>query len=108
MIGVDFSHEMLRLGLEKVRARAFGDRIALARGDAMRLPLGDASADAAVISFGIRNVQEPVVALRELGRVLRPGGRLAILEFGLPTWRAVSSPVSVVRKQALTGRRASD
>ena len=86
VIGVDFSHEMLRLGLEKVRARAFGDRIALARGDAMRLPLGDASADAAVIGFGIRNVQEPVVALRELGRVLRPGGRLAILEFGLPTW----------------------
>ncbi len=87
VIGVDFSHEMLRLGLEKVRARALGDRIALARGDAMRLPLGAASADAAVISFGIRNVQDPVVALRELARVLRPGGRLAILEFGLPTWR---------------------
>ena len=87
VIGVDFSHEMLRLGLEKVRAHAVGRRITLARGDAMRLPLGAASVDAAVISFGIRNVQEPEVALRELARVLRPGGRLAILEFGLPTSR---------------------
>jgi demethylmenaquinone methyltransferase/2-methoxy-6-polyprenyl-1,4-benzoquinol methylase len=87
VVGVDFSHEMLRLGLDKVRAHAFGYRIALARGDAMRLPLGAAATDAAVISFGIRNVQDPVVALRELARVLRPGGRLAILEFGLPTSR---------------------
>jgi demethylmenaquinone methyltransferase/2-methoxy-6-polyprenyl-1,4-benzoquinol methylase len=87
VIGVDFSHEMLRLGLDKVRARELGRRITLARGDAMRLPLGSASVDAAVLSFGIRNVQQPDVALRELGRVLRPGGRLAILEFGLPTSR---------------------
>ena len=87
VVGVDFSHQMLRLGLEKVRARRRTDRITLARGDAMRLPLGPASADAAVISFGIRNVQEPEVAVRELARVLRPGGRLAILEFGLPTSR---------------------
>jgi demethylmenaquinone methyltransferase/2-methoxy-6-polyprenyl-1,4-benzoquinol methylase len=87
VVGVDFSHQMLRLGLEKVRARRRTDRITLARGDAMRLPLSPASADAAVISFGIRNVQEPEVAVRELARVLRPGGRLAILEFGLPTSR---------------------
>ena len=53
----------------------------------MRLPLADRSVDAAVISFGIRNVQVPEVALDELSRVLGPGGRLAILEFGLPTWR---------------------
>jgi len=85
VVGVDFSHEMLRLGLAKVRARGGGRPITLARGDAMRLPLASASADAAVIGFGIRNVQEPDVALRELSRVLRDGGRLAILEFGLPT-----------------------
>lgn len=85
IIGIDFSHQMLRLGLEKVRSRALGHRIALARGDAMLLPLGPGSADAAVISFGIRNVQQPEIALNELARVLRPGGRLAILEFGLPT-----------------------
>lgn len=85
VVGVDFSHEMLRLGLQKVRARSLDARVTLARGDAMQLPLAAASADAAVISFGIRNVQSPEVAVRELARVLRPTGRLAILEFGLPS-----------------------
>lgn len=88
VIGIDFSHEMLKLGLKKVRDRRFGGRVTLARGDAMRLPLPSDSADAAVISFGIRNVQRPEVALDELSRVLRPGGRLAVLEFGLPRSRA--------------------
>ena len=88
VVGIDFSHEMLRLGLRKVHARALGRQIALARGDAMCLPVGAASVDAAVISFGIRNVQHPEAALRELARALRPGGRLAILEFGLPTSKA--------------------
>ncbi len=85
VVGVDFSGEMLRLGLAKIRATPFAPRIALARGDAMRLPLPDASFDAATIAFGIRNVTDPVAAAREIRRVLRPGGRLAILEFGSPT-----------------------
>ena len=86
VVGVDFSHEMLRLGLQKIRGKGGSARIGLAQGDAMRLPLSGRSVDAAVISFGIRNVQAPEIALDELARVLRPGGRLAILEFGLPTW----------------------
>jgi len=80
VVGVDFAHEMLRLGLPKVR----GKRISLVRGDATRLPLPDASCDGATIGFGIRNVQQPELALAEIARVLRPGGRLAILEFGQP------------------------
>lgn len=82
MVGVDFSGEMLRRGLGKLRQR--GIRALLVRGDATRLPLPDASADAATIAFGIRNVQEPERACRELARILKPGGRVAILEFGLP------------------------
>jgi len=83
-LGVDFSHEMLRVGLAKVRKAEAGDQIALIRGDATQLPIADRSVDVAAIAFGIRNVQQPDLACRELARVVRSGGRLAILEFGLP------------------------
>ena len=84
VIGVDFAAEMLRLGLTKVRAASLDSRIRLVRGDAARIPVGDATCDAATIGFGIRNVAEPARALAEIARVVKPGGRLAILEFGQP------------------------
>jgi len=51
----------------------------------MRIPIADASVDAVTIAFGIRNVEEPELALRDVARVLKPGGRLAVLEFAMPT-----------------------
>lgn len=84
VVGVDFSGAMLSHGLAKVKQTALARRIQLIRGDAMNLPAADASVDGATIAFGIRNVQRPEVACKELSRVLRPGGRLAILEFGTP------------------------
>lgn len=84
VIGVDFSGAMLRLGLGKVRSGALTDRIRLVRGDAAAIPVASQSCDAATIAFGIRNVAEPERALAGLARVLRPGGQLAILEFGQP------------------------
>jgi demethylmenaquinone methyltransferase/2-methoxy-6-polyprenyl-1,4-benzoquinol methylase len=84
VVGVDFSGEMLRLALAKLRDLRLSTAIRLIRADAARLPLPDASCDAATIGFGIRNVADPERALAELARVLRPGGRLAILEFGQP------------------------
>jgi len=84
VLGVDFSGAMLRLGLSKVRAQGLQRAIQLVRGDATRIPVETASCDAATIGFGIRNVAEPERALAEIARVLRPGGRLAILEFGQP------------------------
>ena len=84
VIGVDFAGAMLGLGLQKVIAAGERGRIALARGDAMGLPFGDAVAEAATVAFGIRNVQDVQVACAELARVLKLGGRLAILEFGVP------------------------
>lgn len=82
--GLDFSGEMLRLGLAKIGRAGLADRVRLVRGDATRLPLPDASFDAVTIAFGIRNVVDPMAACREFHRVLRPGGQLAILEFGFP------------------------
>lgn len=89
VLGVDFAGAMLAHGVTKVRDAGLGSRVQLARGDAMRLPVADESVDAATIAFGIRNVQQPEVACAELLRVLKPGGRLAILEFGLPVIPAV-------------------
>lgn len=84
VVGVDFAAEMLRVGRDKVRARGLSDRIALVRGDATAIPLARATMGAATIGFGIRNVERPERACEELARVLAPGGRLAILEFGFP------------------------
>ncbi|MBA3231534.1 MAG: bifunctional demethylmenaquinone methyltransferase/2-methoxy-6-polyprenyl-1,4-benzoquinol methylase UbiE [Acidobacteria bacterium] len=84
VLGVDFSSEMLRRGLAKVRAGEHARAIQLVRGDASCIPAADGSVDAVTIGFGIRNVAEPGRALEEIARVLRSGGRLAILEFGEP------------------------
>jgi demethylmenaquinone methyltransferase/2-methoxy-6-polyprenyl-1,4-benzoquinol methylase len=89
VVGVDFADAMLAHGVTKVREQGLDARIQLVRGDAMRLPVADVSVDAVTIAFGIRNVQQPEVACAELLRVLKPGGRLAILEFGLPVVPAV-------------------
>lgn len=88
-VGVDFSGSMLAHGRDKVRHARLGDRIQLIRGDAMALPVANESVDAATIAFGIRNVKRAEVACQELLRVLKRGGRLAILEFGLPVIPAV-------------------
>jgi demethylmenaquinone methyltransferase/2-methoxy-6-polyprenyl-1,4-benzoquinol methylase len=84
VVGVDFAAAMLRLGLEKVSSVDLGARIRLVRGDATQIPIGSGTCDAATIAFGIRNVVAPERALAELARVLKPGARLAILEFGQP------------------------
>jgi demethylmenaquinone methyltransferase / 2-methoxy-6-polyprenyl-1,4-benzoquinol methylase len=82
VIGIDFAGEMLRVANTKVRSAGLADRIRLVRGDATNVPLPDASIDAVTVGFGIRNVVDRERAIREFGRVLRPGGRLAILEPG--------------------------
>ena len=84
VIGLDFSSEMLRLAQLKIRAAALSSRIRITRGDATCLPWPEWAADVATVAFGIRNVVDPALACRELHRVLAPGGRLAVLEFGAP------------------------
>jgi demethylmenaquinone methyltransferase/2-methoxy-6-polyprenyl-1,4-benzoquinol methylase len=77
---VDYNAEMIAAG----RTRGLDPAIAWAVGDAQRLPLRDASADAYVIAFGIRNVTSIPAALAEARRVLKPGGRFLCLEFSKP------------------------
>jgi demethylmenaquinone methyltransferase/2-methoxy-6-polyprenyl-1,4-benzoquinol methylase len=76
--GLDFSERMLE------RARRKSDAIEWVRGDLLALPFEDAAFDAATIGFGIRNVDDLDAGLRELARVVRPGGRLAVLEITRP------------------------
>jgi demethylmenaquinone methyltransferase/2-methoxy-6-polyprenyl-1,4-benzoquinol methylase len=84
VVGLDFSDAMLRFGHDKLSAGGMHGRVRLLRADATAIPVRDAWADAATIGFGIRNVAEPERAIDEIRRVLKPGGRLAILEFGQP------------------------
>jgi demethylmenaquinone methyltransferase/2-methoxy-6-polyprenyl-1,4-benzoquinol methylase len=85
VIGVDFAATMLKIGQRKIREAAEKNGIALLRADAMRLPIRDDGVDAVTVAFGIRNVEDAETACREMRRVLRSGGRLAILEFAIPT-----------------------
>lgn len=84
VLGLDFAHEMLRVGLRKLERRDRARFIGLVRGDAMVLPVATASIDAVTIAFGIRNVFDPAKAVCEIHRVLRAGGQLAVLEFSMP------------------------
>lgn len=89
--GTDPSKNMLAIGVEKVAARALTDRVSLSMGDAQSIELPDASVDAVTIAFGIRNVPDREKALREMARVTREGGTVAVLELGEPK-RGVLGP----------------
>jgi demethylmenaquinone methyltransferase / 2-methoxy-6-polyprenyl-1,4-benzoquinol methylase len=91
VVGIDFAGAMLQVGREKLRKAALDGRITLVRGDATRIPLDEGVMDAITIGFGIRNVEDMEGACREMRRVLKPGGRLAILEFAVPTVPGVSA-----------------
>ncbi len=83
VVGVDFTPEMLRIA----RPEKPLERGLYAQGDAMRLPFRAAVADVASIAFGLRNVEDRRSCLREMARVLRPGGLVLVLEFGMPRGR---------------------
>jgi len=85
VVGVDFAGAMLRVAREKIVRARLADRVALVRGDAARVPVANASVDAITVAFGIRNVERVDAACAEMHRVLKPDGRIAILEFAMPT-----------------------
>lgn len=106
VIGTDFVPEMLDLARTKTNAVMF--EVA----DVTRLPYADASFDVASISFGIRNVAEPKRGIAEMARVVRPGGRVIVLEFGQPRNRFFGAMYDAYTRHvlprlggALTGKR---
>ncbi|XAL99297.1 bifunctional demethylmenaquinone methyltransferase/2-methoxy-6-polyprenyl-1,4-benzoquinol methylase UbiE [Phycisphaeraceae bacterium D3-23] len=84
VVGIDFTVPMLGVADEKHNKNPGDAPLTYQAGDAMRLPLADQTADVVSIAFGIRNVADPAKAMAEFVRVLRPGGRVIVLEFSLP------------------------
>lgn len=82
--GLDLSEGMLKVMEGKVEKEGLGDRITAVRGDGENLPFSESSFDRVAIAFGIRNFQNREQGLAEMLRVLRPGGRLVVLELSLP------------------------
>jgi demethylmenaquinone methyltransferase / 2-methoxy-6-polyprenyl-1,4-benzoquinol methylase len=91
VVGVDFAAAMLEVGRGKLKRADLSRGVSLVRGDATRIPAADESVDAVTVAFGIRNVADMPAACREMRRVLKPGGALAILEFAIPTMPIVKT-----------------
>lgn len=116
VLGLDFVGPMLELAKQKYPARSESGSapISFFQGDAMKLPLADSSVDAATVAFGIRNVDNVHECLLEIRRVLKPCGKLLVLEFGqvqVPLFRTVydwySAHVMPLLGMLLTGNRAA-
>ena len=90
-VGIDLSTEMLQIAKKKIDNTPFKERVFLCHADATKLPFPAHTFDAATFAFGIRNVPSPINALKEIHRVLKPGGRFLILEFSLPKqpWKSL-------------------
>jgi demethylmenaquinone methyltransferase/2-methoxy-6-polyprenyl-1,4-benzoquinol methylase len=89
VVGVDFAAAMLEVGRTKIERQRLAGTVQLVRGDATRIPLADESMDAVTVGFGVRNIEDMKAACAEICRVLIPGGRLVVLEFAIPTARAI-------------------
>ncbi len=95
VVPCDFSTGMLEVGKQQYPGLSF------TAGDGMRLPFADGVFDAVTISFGLRNIHDPLQGLRELLRVTRPGGRIVVCEFSTPTWRPFETVYSNYIMRAL-------
>jgi len=93
VVGLDFSEEMLRIARQRAVARQHAvGRPRFVSGDAQKLPFSDGSFDIVTVGYGLRNLADWRVGLREMTRVARPGARLVVLDFGKPPnrlWRAL-------------------
>ncbi len=79
--GIDISEEMMKVGREKIKNKKFQDRIELMKGDSENLPFEENSFDAITVGFGVRNFENLEKGLNEMHRVLKPNGKVVVLEF---------------------------
>jgi demethylmenaquinone methyltransferase/2-methoxy-6-polyprenyl-1,4-benzoquinol methylase len=84
IVGIDISDGMLSLGKEKIKKVNLEDKIQLMNADSENIPFPDATFDAITVAFGVRNFEHLEIGLAEMLRVLKPGGKLAVLEFSQP------------------------
>lgn len=109
VVGTDFNADMLRYAPQKAKGKGLDIDFEVA--DVMALPYADEMFDVASIAFGIRNVDKPLVALTEMSRVVKPGGKVVVLEFGQPrgliglTYRWYSKNVIPLIGGLVTGHR---
>lgn len=87
IVGADFCRPMLVIGAEKAKKAKADDRLTFIEADAQELPFPDNSFGLVSVAFGLRNVSDTDRGLRELTRVCRAGGQVAVLEFSLPRWQ---------------------
>jgi demethylmenaquinone methyltransferase/2-methoxy-6-polyprenyl-1,4-benzoquinol methylase len=90
-VGLDFSRNMLDIGQAKVDRLGYNKQITLVQGNAMELPFEDNSFDYVTIGFGLRNIPDIMKALKEMKRVVKPGGKIVCLELSKPTWQPFKS-----------------
>ncbi|MFC7442132.1 demethylmenaquinone methyltransferase [Laceyella putida] len=86
VVGLDFSANMLQVAQAKLSEKGLEQRVELVEGNAMQLPFPDHSFDHATIGFALRNVPDLVQVLKEMKRVVKPGGQIVSLELSKPTW----------------------
>ncbi|NIK67714.1 MULTISPECIES: demethylmenaquinone methyltransferase [unclassified Paenibacillus] len=85
--GLDFSQNMLDVGAVKVKGEGLNEQVTLVQGNAMELPFADNSFDFVTIGFGLRNVPDYLQVLKEMERVVKPGGKVVCLELSKPLWQ---------------------
>lgn len=91
VVGLDFSRNMLDYGDRKIRSLGLDKQISLVQGNAMSLPYEDNTFDYATIGFALRNVPDLVQVVKEMHRVVKPGGLVVSLELSKPTWEPFRS-----------------
>ncbi len=85
VVGVDLSPQMLKVGEEKIKRKNLENVISMVEGDSENLPFNDSEFDASTVAFGVRNFENLQKGLKEICRVLKPGGKFVVLEFSNPT-----------------------